>query len=297
MGDESADDTLRELAQHRGLKLVKSRRRKPGVGDFGKFGLTDSAGKPLLGIGEDRLTATAADVEDYLHAGATGTWRQSADALPDKPATKEKPAVPESDDDPSPGKRKRGSAAAVTRAATAAPAEVAKHNAAREAPGGAVAKPSLKPEPKPAPEPQPEPELAVRAAKPADAEALAHLLGALTGVTIESDGVAANLASLRKAGGGTLIAERDEIIGCCSWTVISTLHRGRIGRITSIVVSQKRRRQGIGAKLLGAALAELAKAKCDRVEVISDIDLKNSHNFFRSTGFEQASYRFTRTIE
>ena len=33
-------DTLREMAANRGLKLVSSRRRKPG-GDFGKYGLKD----------------------------------------------------------------------------------------------------------------------------------------------------------------------------------------------------------------------------------------------------------------
>ena len=66
------------MAQHHGLKLVKSRRRKPGTGDFGMFGLTDEEGTPLLGIGNDGLTANAGDIEAYLRAGAAKTWQQSA---------------------------------------------------------------------------------------------------------------------------------------------------------------------------------------------------------------------------
>ena len=58
MADESSDQALRAMAEHRGLKLVKSRRRKPGTGDFGKYGLTDAAGTPLLGMGADGHTAS-----------------------------------------------------------------------------------------------------------------------------------------------------------------------------------------------------------------------------------------------
>jgi hypothetical protein len=39
MEQAERDKMLREMAQHRGFKLVKSRRRKPG-GDFGRYGLT-----------------------------------------------------------------------------------------------------------------------------------------------------------------------------------------------------------------------------------------------------------------
>ncbi|WP_162928265.1 GNAT family protein [Sphingopyxis terrae] len=46
-----------------------------------------------------------------------------------------------------------------------------------------------------------------------------------------------------------------------------------------------------------AAEKALAKADCTLVEVMSDIKINNAHNFFRSLGFEQKSYRFTRLIE
>ena len=103
MADESIDSQLRDMAQHRGLKLVKSRRRKPGTGDFGRYGLTDDKGKPLLGVGEDGLTASADDIESYLRAGTASSWKQSAKSQPDSPrvrnvkdsgdGTKEQPPV------------------------------------------------------------------------------------------------------------------------------------------------------------------------------------------------------------
>lgn len=91
------DEELRASAQHRGLKLVKSRRRKPG-GDFGRYGLTDAAGKRLLGFGEDGLTARADEVEAYLRGAMRSDWQKAANGLPkvkaaQKPRTPPKPKL------------------------------------------------------------------------------------------------------------------------------------------------------------------------------------------------------------
>ncbi|MFL9841233.1 cupin domain-containing protein [Sphingomonas sp. ST-64] len=90
-----ADQALRESARHRGLTLVKSRRRKPG-GDFGKFGLQDADGNQLLGFGEDGLTAGADEIEAYLRGAMRSDWKEAAKGLPKrktspKPAPAEKP--------------------------------------------------------------------------------------------------------------------------------------------------------------------------------------------------------------
>jgi len=90
MADEQ-DETLREMARHRGLKLQKSRRRKPG-GDFGRYGLVDAAGKAVLGIGDKGFEASAADIEAWLRDAARAKWKSSAGTVKARP---KQPPVPE----------------------------------------------------------------------------------------------------------------------------------------------------------------------------------------------------------
>lgn len=84
------DDQLREMAAHRGLKLVKSRRRKPG-GDFGLYGLKDAEGAPVFGIEGDGLTATTAEIGDYLRGATRDTWGKSAGSVKARPKPKPAP--------------------------------------------------------------------------------------------------------------------------------------------------------------------------------------------------------------
>lgn len=81
-------EQLREMATHRGLRLVASRRRKPG-GDFGRYGLRAPGGEPVFGMDGDTLTATADEVEAYLRDSTRATWSESAGSA--KPRRKPKP--------------------------------------------------------------------------------------------------------------------------------------------------------------------------------------------------------------
>jgi ribosomal protein S18 acetylase RimI-like enzyme len=137
----------------------------------------------------------------------------------------------------------------------------------------------------------PAPVLNVRVAEKADAKALDVWLNA----TGKWDGVDANFQLVAKQG-GVAIAVLDEVVGCCAWAMIPTLQHGLVGRITLILVEEGRRRRGIGRRLLSVAETALKKTGCDLVEVMSDIDLRNSHGFFRTLGFEQKSYRFIRRL-
>jgi N-acetylglutamate synthase-like GNAT family acetyltransferase len=141
-----------------------------------------------------------------------------------------------------------------------------------------------------------EPTLVLRAAKPADAEGLAKLISQLGGIAVSKDDVTRNLAALRKAGAGIHLAALGDLVGCVAWAVVPTLQRGPVGRLTVLVVDQDHRRRGIGTRLLAEAEAALAKQGCTLVEAMSDIEIKNSHNFFRSVKFDQTSYRFARKL-
>src|SRR3954468_24766069 len=79
-----ATEKLREMATHQGLRLVASRRRKPG-GDFGKYGLKDPAGAPIFGMDDKGLSATAEEVEAYLRNAVRATWGKSAGSARSRP--------------------------------------------------------------------------------------------------------------------------------------------------------------------------------------------------------------------
>jgi N-acetylglutamate synthase-like GNAT family acetyltransferase len=315
MPEETIDQKLRQMAEHRGFKLVKSRKRKPGTGDFGKFGLTQADGKPLLGMGGDGLTASADDIEAYLRNGSVSTWKASAESASASvvPAEKPKRGVRANDDIEGPsvirprgrhaGARNAKAKQAATESRTAQPADEAKPRAkrvSRMSTGRRSAPPEAKPyarvtaEPEPAPVPAPQ--LHVRAAKPADAAALAKLLAQLAHVEIDELGIARNLEAVRKAKGGMVVAELGGLVGCCTWALIPTIQHGLIGRVTMILVDEDHRRRGIAKALFETVLASLSTAGCTRVEAMSAIEIRNAHGFFRALKFEQTSYRFARVI-
>jgi len=64
-----------------------------------------------------------------------------------------------------------------------------------------------------------------------------------------------------------------------------------------LLVAEDYRRRGIATGLLDAAVTALRKAGCWRLEAMSDIEVRNAHNFFRTLKFDQTSYRFARTID
>ncbi|WP_192646470.1 GNAT family N-acetyltransferase [Sphingopyxis sp. OAS728] len=291
MTEETGPDELRAMAEHRGMKLVRSRKRTPGVGDYGKYGLTDTFGKPLLGIGKAGLTATAEEIEEYLRGGALSSWKLSAETTPDAKPLKKTIAVADRSEEEGPISRGKASPNPARVEAPKAPARkepLRDHRPAR-------AKPALRIVPnEPLP---PQKSLVVRPAKADDAARVAKLMNQLAGPNADKAFVTANMELLRNSRGQLLVAERDAVIGCCAWAVVPTIQRGPIGRITLLLVNKPERRSGVGTALLSAAEGAIAEAECREIEAMSDIMVNNAHNFFRSLKFEQKSYRFVRIIE
>lgn len=91
----AADDALREMAANRGCRLVRSRVRTPGRGDYGRFGLRDAkTGREVLGFGKRGLTATAEEVETFLSGGAASAWKGSVGNAPARKRAGAKAAPP-----------------------------------------------------------------------------------------------------------------------------------------------------------------------------------------------------------
>ena len=90
---DSTLDALAESARNRGLKLVRSRIRTPGKGDYGKVGLTDAKGRPVFGFKGKSLSASPEEAESYLRNLGASDWGASLD-VPVAPRKKSTPPVP-----------------------------------------------------------------------------------------------------------------------------------------------------------------------------------------------------------
>lgn len=308
---QERDAALRETASHRGFRLVRSRRRIPGTGDYGRYGLADArTGKECFGFGPDGLTASAEEIASYLRGSAAATWRESATTTPDPPAPpapEPPPAKPAAlEPQPArastrPGRVSRPSAdppSAPARAGTVAPPQTPARP--RSAP---AVKPTPAPDPEPLRDPKAEPKPVIREAVKADAAGIAALLTQI-GTGVDEGTVVAHLAAQARTKTPVLVADigvdprvrRSGIVACLGWHILPTLHRGVIGRITLLLVAERQRRRGIGRALIDEAASQMGKSGCTAIEAISDIEIRNVHGFFRETEFAQTSYRLVRPI-
>ncbi|NLS28854.1 hypothetical protein S2M10_38670 [Sphingomonas sp. S2M10] len=100
------DDELRAMATHRGLKLVKSRRRKAG-GDFGLYGLKDAGGAEVFGFGAGGLTADAAAIREFLRGCMRIDWSTSVETTPGPKRAPKSKSAPKPKPTPAPPPRPR----------------------------------------------------------------------------------------------------------------------------------------------------------------------------------------------
>lgn len=297
MAEGTDDDDLREAARNRGIRLIKSRKRKAGVGDYGKFGLADQKGNALYGVDPDgTLTASAQDVAGYLRKGDASTWAESARVTPANPKPEPSPAKREAsapaDQEQTPAKR---SAEAPLRRRTAtARSTSARATPSRRSPARAIRTSTTRPAPRAVPPPAPS-KLVVRAARKADAAAIAKL-SAIAGGDGDDRQIEIRIAAALRAKEPLLVADRGGVVAVLHGHVVTAIHHGPVGRITLIVVAEGERRSGIGRALLDEATAAFARANCACIEAMSEIAVRNANAFFRSMGFAQASYRFIRDI-
>jgi GNAT superfamily N-acetyltransferase len=140
--------------------------------------------------------------------------------------------------------------------------------------------------------------LAVRSARLQDAEDLARLFGEL-GHRQTTDALRGPLeAALGGARAGVLVAEaRGAVIGAATYFFVPVVHDTRPWcRITTLIVDEAHRGQGIGRALLAAVEAAARDAGCARIEATSAVHRTAAHRFYERLGYGQTSAHFLKRL-
>ena len=74
------------------------------------------------------------------------------------------------------------------------------------------------------------------------------------------------------------------------------LHRPPDGRISTLVVFEKYRNFGIGARLVESAEEIFRDWGCERVEVTSGAERKAAHKFYNREGYIERRKRFVKLL-
>ncbi|MFO0814445.1 MAG: GNAT family N-acetyltransferase [Gemmatales bacterium] len=140
--------------------------------------------------------------------------------------------------------------------------------------------------------------LSIRFATLADASEIARLLTQLGHSSTAAD-IAAKWTAWEAAGNLALVVpgENDTLAGIATLGKMVTLHRPKpVGRVVAIVVDETCQRRGIGKLLMSAAEDYLRKEGCYLVELTSNTNLVNAHQFYHSLGYRITSHRFMKEI-
>jgi len=139
----------------------------------------------------------------------------------------------------------------------------------------------------------------VREVRVADARRIAELLGQL-GYPADEDAVGRRLERLeRSETDATWVAEADgELVGLVGIHVSQVLaYDGDAAKVSEIVVDDRYRRRGIGARLMEVAEGEARRRGCVVLFLTTAERRKDAHAFYRSLGFEETGRRFAKSLD
>jgi N-acetylglutamate synthase-like GNAT family acetyltransferase len=138
----------------------------------------------------------------------------------------------------------------------------------------------------------------IRDARPADAQALARLIGQL-GYPSSAKAVAGRIERLRSSNADRLVvAELDgELVGLASLhTSLSVEYDEPAAKLSAIVVDERYRRRGIGEALVAAMEAEARRRGCCLIFLTTAECRKEAHAFYGRVGFRETGTRFAKPL-
>jgi ribosomal protein S18 acetylase RimI-like enzyme len=97
-----------------------------------------------------------------------------------------------------------------------------------------------------------------------------------------------------------LVAELEgmKIVGMISIVFLSRLNQTTLETyIPELIVLKKYQNKGIGKKLINFCIVLAKEKKCHRIRLESGTLRKDSHQFYKSLGFEQSAISFTKNLD
>ena len=140
--------------------------------------------------------------------------------------------------------------------------------------------------------------LTIRDARPADAEAIADLLGQL-GYPTEGPAVEARLERLIIVGDRVVVAELEEqVVGLAQLHVSPSIEYERpAAKISALVVDESHRGRGIGRALVNAMEAEARVRRSALLFLTTAAQREDAHEFYRRLGLEETGRRFAKRLD
>jgi GNAT superfamily N-acetyltransferase len=141
--------------------------------------------------------------------------------------------------------------------------------------------------------------IAIRSPVPADADAIAGLLGELGYPTTPAQWTRRFERLDRDPATSLLVAEIDgRVAGLAGLRVHTLVERDEpVGRLIALVVGEPFRRAGVGRALVAHVEAHARRAGCVQLDLSSSDRRDGAHAFYRRLGFTDVSRRFVKELD
>lgn len=138
----------------------------------------------------------------------------------------------------------------------------------------------------------------IRRANDEDAADIATLLTQL-GYPVDASEIPARLTRMHNTGAAAWVALDDgSIVGIVTAHILAVINRtGDLAQLTTLVVDERVRGQGIGRALVNAVEEFALQSGCERLSVTTHLDRAGAHAFYARMGFDYTGRRYGKNLQ